>query len=156
MFISHEISNFPIYLQGRERCRTLEVEGITMEKCTTIEGYLASLEEPAKEKLNELRMLVQALAPDAVECISYGIPTFKLNGNLIHFGAYRRHIGLYPGAAGIQEFANRFGNYTYSKGAVQFPLDQPLPLALIQEIIEYRIHKQRESVKKSRIKKAAR
>ena len=127
-----------------------------MEKCTTIDGYLASLKEPVKEKLNEIRKLVHALAPDAVECISYGIPTFKLNGNLIHFAAYRQHIGLYPGAAGIQQFANRFGEYAYSKGAVQFPLDQPLPLALIQEIIEYRIQQQRESAKKSRIKKAAR
>lgn len=127
-----------------------------MEKCTTIDEYLASLEETVKEKLNEIRMLVHALAPDAVECISYGIPTFKLNGNLIHFAAYRQHIGLYPGAAGIQHFANRFGDYTYSKGAVQFPLDQPLPKALIQEIIEYRIQQQRESAKKSHIKKAAR
>lgn len=127
-----------------------------MEKYTTIDAYIASQDDAVREKLNTIRALIQELAPDAVEAISYGIPTFRLNGNLIHFAGYKGHIGLYPGAACIEQFTNLFGSYVYSKGTVQFPINEPLPLELIREIALFRIGIQRDKQQKPRIKKAAR
>jgi uncharacterized protein YdhG (YjbR/CyaY superfamily) len=78
-------------------------------------------------------------APDAVEKISYGIPTFTLHGNLVHFAGYEHHIGFYPGAAAIDHFADRLEGFETSKGTVRFPLDQPLPLELVREIVRFRV-----------------
>lgn len=126
-----------------------------MEKFTTIDAYIASKDDVVREKLNTIRALIQELAPDGVEAISYGIPTFRLNGNLIHFAGYKGHIGLYPGAACIEQFTNLFRGYVYSKGTVQFPLNEPLPVELIRQIVLLRIGQQRKKQQKPRIKKAA-
>lgn len=77
--------------------------------------------------------------PDAEETISYGIPTFKLNGNLVHFAAYKNHIGFYPGSSGVNKFSEKLTQYKYSKGTIQFPINKPLPYGLIREIVRFRV-----------------
>ncbi len=84
-------------------------------------------------------MLVKQIAPEAQERISYQMPTFYLNGNLVHFAAYSQHIGFYPTPGGITSFENELQPYRISKGTARFPLDRPLPLDLIRKIVEFRI-----------------
>ncbi len=89
--------------------------------------------------LQQLRATVQKSAPDATETIKYGIPTFVLHENLVHFAAFARHIGFYPSPSGIAEFKNELAGYKSAKGSVQFPLDEPMPLALIAKIVKFRV-----------------
>jgi len=86
-----------------------------------------------------MRQTIQKAAPSATEAISYQIPTFKLSGNLVHFAAFKKHIGFYPGAAGIAAFQDELVGYKSAKGSVQFPLDKPLPLALVSKIVKFRV-----------------
>ena len=95
--------------------------------------------EDVQIKLNDLRNLVRKLVPQADEAIRYGIPTFRFNGNLLHFAAYKNHIGFYPTPAVITAFKSELRSYKQSKGAVQFPIDRPLPLELIESMVKYRI-----------------
>lgn len=81
---------------------------------------------------------MREIVPEAEESISYGIPTFKQNGNLVHFGAYPHHIGFYPGSSGIEVFRDRLSHYVLSKGTVQLPLDEPIPFDLVREIVMFR------------------
>jgi uncharacterized protein YdhG (YjbR/CyaY superfamily) len=106
---------------------------------TTIDEYIATCAEAVQPMLRELRATIQAAAPDAQEKISYQMPTFALRGNLVHFAAFPHHIGFYPGSSGVAAFAAELTSYKSGKGSVQFPLDQPLPLALISRIVEYRV-----------------
>ena len=92
-----------------------------------------------QEKLEELRALIKAAAPEASEKISYGIPTFFLNGNLVHFAAFKNHLGLYPAPSGIANFQLELEPYKKGKGSIQFPLDRPLPAELIRSIVLFRI-----------------
>jgi uncharacterized protein YdhG (YjbR/CyaY superfamily) len=94
--------------------------------------------------LNELRQTIREAAPQAEETISYQMPTFRLNGNLVHFAAFKNHIGFYPTPTGIEAFQKELSSYKGAKGSVQFPIDQPLPLSLIRRIVEYRV---RENLK---------
>lgn len=87
----------------------------------------------------ELRRLIQEAAPGATERISYQMPAYYLKGNLVYFGAHTKHIGFYPTSSGIAKFSRELTNYKHSKGAVQFPLDEPLPGALIQRIVRFRV-----------------
>lgn len=112
-----------------------------------ITAYISQFPPDVQEKLNALRSAVLSVAPDAVEKISYGIPTFYLNGNLVHFAAYRHHIGFYPGASGIEQFQGELGGYKRSKGTVQFPLDGPLPLELVRRITAFRLSENRSNAK---------
>ena len=105
----------------------------------TIDGYIAPFPPAVRARLSELRSLIRRLAPQAVEKISYGIPTFYLNGNLVHFAAFEHHIGFYPGPEGIAHFAAELKPYKRAKGSVQFPHDRPLPLELIAAIVEFRV-----------------
>ena len=105
----------------------------------SIDEYIAEFPPETRKVLEELRALIKASAPGATEKISYAIPTFHLNGNLVHFAGYERHIGLYPGASGIQTFKEDLKPYKSAKGSVQFPLDQPLPTDLIRRIVEFRV-----------------
>lgn len=109
----------------------------------TIDEYIAGFPPETQSALRELRALIQALAPDATEKFAYGIPTFFLNGNLVHFAGYARHVGFYPGASGIAAFAHEFTGYKSAKGSVQFPLGEPLPTDLIRRIVEFRVAEQR-------------
>lgn len=106
---------------------------------TTIDDYIASFPEDVQAKLTELRKLIQAIAPEAVEKISYRIPTFYLSGNLVHFAAYANHIGFYPTSSGIARFEDELSTYKHARGSVQFPLDVPLPIDLITRIVTFRV-----------------
>ena len=105
-----------------------------MEKYETIDEYISNFSGVTKEKLEIIRETIHEVVPEATEKISYGIPTFYLNGNLVHFAGYKTHIGFYPGSVPITEFKKELSKYKTSKGTVQFPLDSPLPIELIQKI----------------------
>ena len=94
-----------------------------------------------KKKIEaKVRQAILEIVPEAVETISYGIPTFKINGkNLVHFALYKNHLGFYPTPSAMEHFVNDLRNYKTSKGAVQFPLDQPIPLDLIKKITKFRL-----------------
>ena len=110
-----------------------------MIKSKRIDDYLKALPEGSEEKISELRSLVKKLFPQAEETIKYGLPTFVLqNKILVHFGAYKKHIGFYPGTQTILKFTEALSSYSTSKGTIQFPLDVPLPLPLIKKIIKER------------------
>lgn len=113
-------------------------------KHTTIDEYISSFPKNIQKMLGDVRSVIRKVAPDSVETISYGIPTFKLNGNLVHFAAFKNHIGFYPTPNGIEEFEKELSVYKQGKGSVQFPVDQPLPLDLISKIVKYRVKKNSE------------
>lgn len=115
----------------------------------SIDAYIAAFPEDIQKILQELRATIHAAAPDAVEKISYQMPTFYLKGNLVHFAAFKNHIGFYPAPSGIEEFAKELSRYPGSKGAIRFPMDQPLPLELISRIVKYRAV---ENLKKAEVK----
>ena len=106
---------------------------------TNIDEYIALFPEEIKEILTNIRKLIKENAPEASEKISYQMPTFFLNGNLIHFAAFKNHIGLYPTPTGIDAFKEELSKYKGAKGSVQFPLNQPIPYDLIKRIVRYRV-----------------
>ena len=106
---------------------------------TTIDQYIEGFPKDVQTKLSELRSTIRKSAPQASEKISYRVPTFDLNGNLVHFAAFAHHIGFYPGPSGIARFEQELKQYKSAKGSVQFPLDEPLPLDLIAKIVEFRV-----------------
>lgn len=107
---------------------------------TTIDAYIAGYPENVQAILQEIRRVIAEEVPAATEAIAYGIPTFKLRGkNLVHFGAYKNHIGFYPTPSGLEAFAEKLSAYASGKGSAQFPLDQPMPLDLIREIVRFRV-----------------
>ena len=110
----------------------------------SIDDYISGFPVEVQYLLQQVRLKIKELAPRAEEAISYGIPTFKLNGNLVHFAAFKNHIGLYPTPSGLEEFEKELSPYKQGKGSVQFPLDKPLPLDLIGKIVEYRVRKNTE------------
>lgn len=105
---------------------------------TTIDEYIATFPPEVADRLTQLRNTIAAAAPEATEKISYQMPTFYLNGNLIHFAGYARHIGLYPTPSGTQAFEAELAAYPRGKGSVQFPHDRPLPLDLVDRIVRFR------------------
>jgi uncharacterized protein YdhG (YjbR/CyaY superfamily) len=105
----------------------------------TIDEYINSFPRNIQVFLEDIRQTIRTAAPDATETISYQMPTFKLNGNLVHFAAYKNHIGFYPAPSGIEAFKRELSPYKYSKGAVQFPLDRPIPLDLVKKIVFFRV-----------------
>ena len=104
-----------------------------------ITTYINQFPEEVQTKLNELRALIHSLVPDATEKFSYQMPTFYLEGNLVHFAGYKNHIGFYPAPSGISAFEEEIKKYKYAKGSVQFPLDAPLPIDLISKIVIFRV-----------------
>jgi uncharacterized protein YdhG (YjbR/CyaY superfamily) len=107
----------------------------------TIDEFIAGYPPATQGILQELRRIIHSVAPGAGEKISYGIPTFTLHGNLVHFSAYKHHIGFYPGAEAIEVFADQLTEYQCSKGTVQFPLDKPIPYELVKKITVWRVEK---------------
>jgi len=105
----------------------------------SIDAYISRFPAGIQEILEKIRQTIRKSAPDAHETISYRMPTFVQKGNLIHFAAYGKHIGLYPTPSAIEAFKTELAAYKSSKGAVQFPLDKPIPYALIARIVEYRV-----------------
>ncbi|OGO31949.1 MAG: hypothetical protein A2Z29_06100 [Chloroflexi bacterium RBG_16_56_11] len=112
-----------------------------MEKqIKTIDEYIKTVPEDVQGILKKLRRRIRKAAPDAVEPISYQMPTFKLNGNnLVHFAAWKNHIGFYPTPSGIVAFQKELSPFKQSKGAIQFPLDKPIPLDLVEKIVIFRV-----------------
>lgn len=108
-----------------------------------IDTYIATFPAAVQRQLKELRATIRAAAPEAEEVISYQMPTYRLHGNLVHFAAYPGHIGFYPAPSGIAAFQERLAHYKGAKGSVQFPLDQPLPLDLVAEIVRFRVAENR-------------
>ena len=113
-----------------------------------IDEYVGHCPQDVQPLLTQMRATIQQAAAQATEKISYGIPTFYLNGNLVHFGAAQNHIGFYPTPSGITAFKKELEPYKSSKGAVQFPKDKPLPLALVTRIVKFRVKEQQEKSKK--------
>lgn len=105
----------------------------------TIDEYIKTFPRDIQKILNEVKRTIKTAAPEAEEAISYQIPTFKMNGNLVHFAAFKNHIGFYPGSKAIKDFQKDLAKYKSSKGAVQFPIDKPMPLSLIQKIVKHRV-----------------
>jgi uncharacterized protein YdhG (YjbR/CyaY superfamily) len=112
---------------------------VSKTRYKTIDEYIANFPENIQEILNKMRQVIKESAPEAEEAISYGMPTFKLHGNLVHFAAYKNHIGFYPTPSGIEAFKNEISNYKSSKGAVQFPLNKPIPYDLVKKIVAFRV-----------------
>ncbi len=111
-----------------------------------INDYIAGFPEEIQDRLKQMRTLIQKTAPDAEEAMVYGVPTFKLNGNLVHYAAFKKHIGLYPTPSGIQAFKKELSNYELSEGTVRLPHDQPIPFDLIKQMVEFRV---KENLEKS-------
>ena len=113
-----------------------------------IDDYISGFPPETRALLVRMRELIRAAAPEASEKISYGMPTFFLNGNLVHFAGYKGHIGFYPAPSGISRFPERISEYKYAKGSVQFPLDETLPEQLISDIVKFRREENLKKVKK--------
>jgi hypothetical protein len=110
-----------------------------MKKYTNVEEYILDFPEIAQIKMQELREIIKSVATNCKEIISYNMPAYKQNGIVVYFAANKNHIGFYPTPSGITAFESQLTNYKYSKGAIQFPIDQPLPKELIQDILRFRI-----------------
>jgi uncharacterized protein YdhG (YjbR/CyaY superfamily) len=105
----------------------------------TVDDYISQYPEEVQDILVKIRAVIKESAPEAVERISYRMPAFFLNGPLVYFGAFEHHIGFYPTNSGISAFKNELSGYKWSKGAVQFPLDKPVPYDLISKIVRFRV-----------------
>jgi uncharacterized protein YdhG (YjbR/CyaY superfamily) len=114
----------------------------------TIDEYISTFPPDVQEILKKLRNLIHEIAPEAEEAMAYGIPTFTLNGNLVHFAAFEHHIGFYPTPSAIEAFKIELSPYKHAKGSVQFPQDQPIPYDMVRKIVEYRVKESREGGKK--------
>ena len=110
-----------------------------MTKPTNIDEYIASFPDNIKKVLEQLRSTIRQAVPHAEEAISYGMPSFKLNGNMIWFGAFSKHIGFYPKVSGTDALSKELSNYKGTKGSVHFPLDKPMPLKLISDMVKFRL-----------------
>jgi uncharacterized protein YdhG (YjbR/CyaY superfamily) len=104
-----------------------------------IDSYIAAFSPDVQEILQRIRQTIHEAAPEAQETISYQMPTFTLHGNLVHFAAFKKHIGFYPVPSGIEAFQAELAVYKQGKGSVQFPLDQPMPYDLIRRIVAFRV-----------------
>jgi uncharacterized protein YdhG (YjbR/CyaY superfamily) len=109
-----------------------------------IDEYIAGFPEDVQEILEEIRTTIRKAAPGAEETIKYHMPTFTLHGNLIHFAAYKNHIGLYPAPRGVEKFKDALSAYEGARSTVRFPLDKPIPFGLISKIVKFRVKKNLE------------
>lgn len=110
-----------------------------LNRLLIIDTYIAQFPMSVQMKLSALRKCIQMAAPEAYEKISYQMPTFDLHGNLVHFAAFKNHIGFYPGSSGVAAFSSKLTDYHTSKGAIQFPNDQEIPFDLVTEIVLFRV-----------------
>lgn len=111
-----------------------------------VDAYIAAFPRDVQQRLAEIRRVIRKAAPDAAEAIKYRMPTFVQNGNLVHFAAYKNHIGFYPAPMSIEEFQKELSQFKGGKGSVQFPLDRPLPLDLIGRIVRFRVREHLEKI----------
>ena len=123
----------------------------------SIDEYIAAFPPAVQQILQQVRMTIRKAAPDAVEALKYGIPTFVSGENLVHFGGFKTHVGFYPSPSGIEKFKKELSPYEGAKGSVQFPLDKRMPLALITRIVKFRVEEARQkAAKKKTVAKKAR
>lgn len=116
---------------------------------TSVDQYVQEFEKETQERLIALRKIILETAPEAVESISYGMPAYKVNGKpLVYFGGYKSHIGFYATPTGHQAFEKELSKYKQGKGSVQFPLNEPLPIKLIKEIVLFRLAENKEKHQK--------
>jgi uncharacterized protein YdhG (YjbR/CyaY superfamily) len=114
----------------------------------TIDQYIETFPEDIRDILQKMRRTIQGAAPEATEAISYQMPTFKLNGkNLVHFAAFKTHIGFYPTPSAIATFKKELSQYKQAKGSVQFPIDKPIPYDLVKKIVIFRVKENRKEIK---------
>lgn len=112
-----------------------------MKSYKTISEYIGSFPPDVRKKLREIRLLIRRAAPGATEAIRYGIPTLRMKGNLVHFAAYKDHIGFYPGAEAMRTFTSELKGYETAKGTLRIPLDRNIPVSLLRRIVRYRVKK---------------
>lgn len=115
-----------------------------------IDEYIAAFPPEVQALLQKVRLTIRKAAPEADETISYAIPTFRLNGNLVHFAAFKNHIGFYPGPSGIEAFKDELAQFQRAKGSVQFPIGKPIPVAVIAEIVTFRVKENKNKMLKKR------
>lgn len=120
------------------------------QEVQTIDEYIDTFPEEVRKILRSIRQTIREAAPDAEETIKYRLATFTLHGNLVHFGAFKNHVGFYPTPTGTAAFRKELSPYKTAKGSIQFPLDQPMPLALIRRIVEFRVKENLERQKKKK------
>ncbi len=111
-----------------------------MKSYASVDAFIEDFPSEVQKILIRLRETIRKAAPEAEETINYGIPTFKLKGNLVHFSAYKKHIGFYPAPSAVIAFGKDLKSYKCSKGAVQFPLDKPVPYELVSRIVRFRVN----------------
>ena len=121
----------------------------------TIDEHIASFPKEVQEILEKVRATIRKAAPQAEETINYGIPTFTLAGNLVHFAGFKNHIGFYPTPSGIEKFKKELSVYEGAKGSVKFPLDKPIPYTLIAKIVKFRVKENLEKAAAKGKKKKA-
>ena len=121
----------------------------SLRQFKTIDEYIDAFPEEVQQRLRAVRQVIRDTAPEAQETIKYGMPTFTFHGNLVYFGAFKNHIGLYPTSSPMEAFREQLAPYKSSKGSIKFPMDQPLPLPLIRDIVAFRV---RENAEKQRVR----
>lgn len=129
---------------------------IDRTKPENIDEYIAVFPLEVQDILEKIRAAIRKAAPDAAETIKYQIPTFTLYGNLVHFAAFKEHIGFYPGPTGIEKFRHELSVYKGAKGSVQFPLHRPIPFGLISKIVRFRVKENLERTEAKRNRNRAR
>ena len=121
-------------------------------KFKTVDEYFSTFPASTINILAQVRNTIKKAAPEAKEVISYNMPAFKMNGVLVYYAAYKQHIGFYPTATPIEVFKNELASYKFSKGAIQFPIDQPMPFDLINKIVKFRVQADIEKANKKKQK----
>jgi uncharacterized protein YdhG (YjbR/CyaY superfamily) len=119
----------------------------------SLDAYIASFPTQVQDRLSKIRSIIRKAAPEATEAIKYQIPTFVLGGNLMHFAAFKQHIGFYPTPSTIEEFKSELQGFKSAKGSIQFPLDQPLPYDLIRRMVRFRVQEKRSQLAHASSKK---
>jgi uncharacterized protein YdhG (YjbR/CyaY superfamily) len=119
-------------------------------KFKTVDEYISMFPASSKKLLQQVRKTIHQAAPEAEDVISYNMPALKLNSILVYYAAYEKHIGFYPTSSGIETFKDQLGDYKFSKGAIQFPIDKPIPLDLITKIVKFRL---KQNLEKEKAKK---
>jgi uncharacterized protein YdhG (YjbR/CyaY superfamily) len=119
----------------------------TSKKFKTVDEYFSAFPAPTKNILQGLRKTIKEVAPQAEEVISYNMPAFKLNGVLVYYAAYEKHIGFYPTSSPIKVFKKELEGYKTSKGAIQFPIEKAIPKTLVKNIVKYRLKENLERAK---------
>ncbi len=123
---------------------------MTTTKPINMNEYIAGFPKDVQEILEQIRATIRKAAPAASETIKYAMPTFTLNGNLVHFAAFKNHIGFYPAPTENEEFKKELSGYKTGRGSVQFPIDKPMPLNLITKIVMLEVKKHLERAKKNK------